>query len=1133
MTRSANVALTGAFVTAVALAGAPAALGQAIIHNTTTVKMGVDRYGQLNITGTVPSYVEGTTEVGLRYLISGIGGAESEATSHGCYCEGWGISATTPAFSAKANNAQGGATGLVSNSFVATGSPPNSAVADVSTTGGQLKIVHDFHPSLSPNLYEVTVTVTNTTFPPVTVTGIKYRRNMDWDIEPTAFDEYSTIDTYPVAGGPLPPNVLLVNDNGFSDSDPTVASTPVLSCGTPVFVDCGPYDHGALFDFDLGSLAPGASTTFNIYFGAAPDEPTARAALGVVNAQFYSFGQPDCATAPPGITCPVVADHGEPNTFIFAFGGAIFGGGCTTPPQNMVLWMPFDDAGGSTTANNVLHATANGALSGGAFLGPTGEVGRAVCFDEGQVDVPHYTALYLDNDMTMDAWVRVQAQGVAWQHTLVDKRQFSGTSWRGYWLYVNQTTPSAATGTLTLEFNDSAGATNVVTGPSIPLAGTTWNFVAARVRRNCGTSGTICVDLYVDNAQTSASYPGESGSIGTFAGLRVGNDVVASTSQAWMVGCVDELEVFSRALSDTEIGRIRGAGDRGKCKEFCLAEWDRSFYGSQSSIMVPMRVCNNTASYQSYLLTFVPATCPFSTGTPSPVGISANPIPPITVSPGDCSTVWLTIPRPPFVHIGDVSCYTVCIMNVETHETSCCEGSVQWAQDAIHTTSWPPMQRGDIVVAADADFGPVVVGPGGPLPLDMPIRIRAFGPDMETDTSAISLDGLPPGVPVEWRARAPVGGTDQIPLLVRMIEDDPNQPYWIVMEADLDGDGDFEQIESIALLGHLADPCAPAVKEDFEFHPPGPVCGIDGFIPWQGEADVCGEVSTEQASSGNRSLKIVGAVGGAGGLGDDTVLPVSGADAGEWDIRCMTFVPKGATGDGAIVMLNTYDNTLSPQSSWYSAQVRFRAGSGLVQADIGAGITPMIRGQWVELRIHVNFATDRASYFYNGVEFVHDRSWTDGVVAGQHGPARLRAFDFYGGEPASDGITAMYIDDVSVTPVCTLGGGADCNQNGVDDVTDIANGTSRDCYNSAKGAAGLPDGIPDECQCIADWNHDGTVNSTDVSDFINTYFADQVAGTAAGDINCDGVDNSTDVSDFINLWFSAQSGQLPYAGCSI
>jgi hypothetical protein len=55
--------------------------------------------------------------------------------------------------------------------------------------------------------------------------------------------------------------------------------------------------------------------------------------------------------------------------------------------------------------------------------------------------------------------------------------------------------------------------------------------------------------------------------------------------------------------------------------------------------------------------------------------------------------------------------------------------------------------------------------------------------------------------------------------------------------------------------------------------------------------------------------------------------------------------------------------------------------------------------------------------------------------------------------------------------------------------------------------------------CIADFNCDGVVNSTDVSDFINQWFEDQVKGTLVTDWDGNGVANSTDVSSFINSWF--------------
>jgi hypothetical protein len=57
--------------------------------------------------------------------------------------------------------------------------------------------------------------------------------------------------------------------------------------------------------------------------------------------------------------------------------------------------------------------------------------------------------------------------------------------------------------------------------------------------------------------------------------------------------------------------------------------------------------------------------------------------------------------------------------------------------------------------------------------------------------------------------------------------------------------------------------------------------------------------------------------------------------------------------------------------------------------------------------------------------------------------------------------------------------------------------------------------------CLADWDHNGVVNSTDVSDFINDWFLDQQAGTLTTDFDGNGVVNSTDVSAFINAYFEA------------
>ncbi len=94
---------------------------------------------------------------------------------------------------------------------------------------------------------------------------------------------------------------------------------------------------------------------------------------------------------------------------------------------------------------------------------------------------------------------------------------------------------------------------------------------------------------------------------------------------------------------------------------------------------------------------------------------------------------------------------------------------------------------------------------------------------------------------------------------------------------------------------------------------------------------------------------------------------------------------------------------------------------------------------------------------------------------------------------------------------CFLGGVSinavvrDCNGNHIDDWFDIQAGRSLDRNGN---------GVPDECECPCDWNHDGRVNSQDFFDFLNAFFA----GDA--DFNRNGTTNSQDFFDFLNCFFA-------------
>jgi type IV pilus assembly protein PilY1 len=300
-----------ALVGVAAMTAATAASAAAIITNG-TVTLGVDDLGQLNVPGGMPSPVSRTTLVGLRFNETG-----NEATSHGCLCEGWGVGIGGTGIGGFANNATG-IGGLTPVSFTSTAT---TATSVVSAGMGALEVTHAFAPAAeTPNLYRVTVSITNTSGSDIA--NLLYRRTFDWDVEPTTFTEFVTI-----GGSAAATSVIGAVNNGFCNSNVFTACAPLTAGGSGDFTDIGPGDIGANFDFNFGALADGETFTFEIFYGAALTEVGAIAALAAVGAEVFSLGQ--CSRDAAG------TGAGGCNTFMFGFRGV---GG--TPVEEPVIPIP-------------------------------------------------------------------------------------------------------------------------------------------------------------------------------------------------------------------------------------------------------------------------------------------------------------------------------------------------------------------------------------------------------------------------------------------------------------------------------------------------------------------------------------------------------------------------------------------------------------------------------------------------------------------------------------------------------------------------------------------------------------------------------------------------------------------------
>lgn len=294
-----------------------AANAQAIISNG-TVRLGINQTGELNFDDFAPHPGAFTNIVGLRSVSSG-----HEATADGCTCEGWG--AAVAGVDTVYRNTSVGSSSVFSSSmstdYAGAGTEGTYAVSTVVSGTEALVVKHDYHASATPFLYQVDVTITNNTANDFTSATL-YRRTMDWDIEPTPFNEFSTI-----RGAAGAANVLEADDNGFCNSNPLSGSC----FGTPAnFEHLGPYDHGASFTFSFDALKAGASQTFTIFYGVAPSERAAINALATVGAEVYSLGQANIGGSPgdesfifgfKGVGGTVVTGVPEPASWALMIGG--------------------------------------------------------------------------------------------------------------------------------------------------------------------------------------------------------------------------------------------------------------------------------------------------------------------------------------------------------------------------------------------------------------------------------------------------------------------------------------------------------------------------------------------------------------------------------------------------------------------------------------------------------------------------------------------------------------------------------------------------------------------------------------------------------------------------------------------
>jgi hypothetical protein len=271
---------------------------------------------------------------------------------------------------------------------------------------------------------------------------------------------------------------------------------------------------------------------------------------------------------------------------------------CDPPPTGtMVAWYSFDQTGPLSTAGQ--YTSANLATqNSGAWTSPTlpvavvaGEVAGALNFNgNSYIDTPDSIVTNFgpalaatcsggdystcQGNFSMDAWVNLTTVPLSGVNVIFDKRN---TSEIGYSFYLyGQPGEENGYPWMGLQLGDRAhGYHNYGSAPLDPgtgnpntglvgLTANAWHHVAVTVPRR-GTTGILWyLDGYLVTSPTNI--PTQTGTLVNNVPLRIGANGPANGGGSYFNGSLDELQIFNRVLTATEVLDIYNALSSGQCK---------------------------------------------------------------------------------------------------------------------------------------------------------------------------------------------------------------------------------------------------------------------------------------------------------------------------------------------------------------------------------------------------------------------------------------------------------------------------------------------------------------------------------------------------------------------------------------
>ncbi|HWX20328.1 MAG TPA: choice-of-anchor tandem repeat GloVer-containing protein [Candidatus Binatia bacterium] len=483
---------------------------------------------------------------------------------------------------------------------------------------------------------------------------------------------------------------------------------------------------------------------------------------------------------------------------------------CISPPPGMVLWLAFDETAGATCLNSMggnnglRYQGASIATSANGPVRVAGEfAGNCLSFDgqNARVVVSNYPAInFGESDFSADAWLK-------WSGTngflvLAGKALLSaGPDNAGFAWYLSDGHPGLRL--ITSYLSDY--------GSSATLTPNRWTHLVVTVHRLADTAGQIA--FYLDGVLTDTLPTAQAGTISTppNTALLVGSS---------FSGSLDELELFSRALSADEVASLYQAQTSGKCRSYCSVP--RAAAVCSNSVTVTALVCNYSGRPLDFLVGFrtlsvVEAGLSDSIdwdplpGSPPPSYFSYNPAV-VHVLPNQCAPVAVTITRPPalsqFVLFGPqkIASYEMAILDTISGERFSSLGTLHdgWFDCpalAVNPGVWTNIAYMTNVVAHGASPNNLVFTLSNPtnVPLVLNPRFVVFDEQMSLDTNFVSLNGMPPAIPATNQIALSSFGSADVGVTFNFTTPQPAKSFYLVLLADIGERGGYVPIASMTL----------------------------------------------------------------------------------------------------------------------------------------------------------------------------------------------------------------------------------------------------------------------------------------------------------------------------------------------